>query len=98
VTGRLRRVFFRTISAAAVVAAPRVALACPVCFGASDSPMAHATNAGILFMLAIVVGVLVGFASFIVYLVRRAELADDRNGAGTPAYGLSGTRPTEGTL
>jgi hypothetical protein len=59
--------------ALALVAAPRVALACPVCFGASDSPMAQATNAGIMFMLVIVVGVLVGFASFIVYLIRRAR-------------------------
>jgi hypothetical protein len=35
--------------------------------------MAQATNAGIMFMLVIVVGVLVGFASFIVYLIRRAR-------------------------
>ena len=51
-------------------------LACPVCFGQSDSPMAWAMNTGILFMLVIVVGVLVGFASFFVHLVRRARLAE----------------------
>ena len=33
-------------------------LACPVCFGQSDSPMAWAMNTGILFMLVIIVGVL----------------------------------------
>ena len=51
-------------------------LACPVCFGQSDSPMAWAMNTGILFMLVIVGGVLVGFASFFVHLVRRARLAE----------------------
>ena len=75
---------------------PRLAMACPVCFGASDAPMAKATNAGIMFMLVIVVGVLAGFASFIVYLIRRANAAGEPEEAA--AYGLSGRRPTEGTL
>jgi hypothetical protein len=57
------------------VAAPRAALACPVCFGNSDSPMAIATNAGIFAMLIVVVGVLGGFASFFIYLMRRAKIA-----------------------
>ena len=51
-------------------------LACPVCFGQSDSPMAWAMNTGILFMLVVVGGVLAGFASFFVHLVRRARLAE----------------------
>jgi len=55
--------------------APRIALACPVCFGNSDAPMAHATNTGIIFMLAIVGVVLTGFASFFIYLIRRANRA-----------------------
>jgi len=54
---------------------PRLALACPVCFGNSDAPMAHATNTGIIFMLAIVGVVLTGFASFFIYLIRRANRA-----------------------
>ena len=37
--------------ALAMIAAPRVALACPVCFGQSDSPMAWGTNMAIFFML-----------------------------------------------
>ena len=57
-----------------LIAAPRVALACPVCFGQSDSPMAWATNMAILFMLGLTGGVLVGFGAFIVYLMRRAKL------------------------
>ena len=70
---------FRRAAAAllslAFLAAPRVALACPVCFGNSDAPMAHATNTGIIFMLAIVGVVLTGFASFFIYLIRRANRA-----------------------
>ena len=54
---------------------PRVALACPVCFGQSDSPMASAANLAILVMLVIVGGMIAAFASFFVYLMRRARLA-----------------------
>ena len=56
--------------------APRAALACPVCFGQSDSPLAKAMNLGILAMLVVVAGVLASFASFFIYLSRRARLAD----------------------
>lgn len=52
-----------------------IALACPVCFGQSDSPMASAANLAILVMLVIVGGVLASFATFFVYLMRRARLA-----------------------
>jgi hypothetical protein len=63
----------RALLTALVLAAPRAALACPVCFGQSDSPMAIATNDGIFLMLGVVVLTLGAFASFIVYLVRRAN-------------------------
>jgi hypothetical protein len=59
--------------AAMSLAAPRAALACPVCFGDSNAPMAIATNAGIIFMLAIVAAMICGFASFFIYLMRRAK-------------------------
>jgi len=52
-----------------------LAMACPVCFGANDSPMAQATNTGIIFMLVVVAAVLVGFASFFISLIRRARAA-----------------------
>ena len=64
----------KTILALAIVAAPRAALACPVCFGQSDAPMAVATNMGIWMMLGVVAAVLGAFASFFVYLMRRAKL------------------------
>ena len=60
----------------AMLAAPRAALACPVCFGQSDAPMAVATNMGIWMMLGVVAAVLVAFASFFIYLIRRAKLVE----------------------
>jgi hypothetical protein len=62
-----------TLLTIALLAAPRAAFACPVCFGENDSPMALAMNMGILFMLIIVAGVLGAFASFFIYLIRRAR-------------------------
>jgi len=64
--------------AAVMLAVPRAALACPVCFGQSDSPLAQGTNMGIFFLLGIVVCVLAAFAAFFVYLARRSRtFADD---------------------
>jgi hypothetical protein len=64
-----------SLAAVFAAGAPGPALACPVCFGASDAPMAVATNLGIIAMLVVVVGVLGGFASFFIYLMRRAKTA-----------------------
>ena len=69
-----------------MLAAPRAALACPVCFGQSDSPMARAANLSILAMLVVVVGVLAGFAGFFVHLMRCARLGADE--ASGPAHRL----------
>jgi hypothetical protein len=55
-----------------LLAAPRAAFACPVCFGQNDSPLALAINWGIIAMLVVVAGVLGAFASFFIYLMRRA--------------------------
>ena len=64
----------RTAATLALVAAPRAALACPVCFGQSDSPLAKGVNVGVLFLLGTVTAVLIGFASFMIYLARRARV------------------------
>jgi hypothetical protein len=69
----------RALLAALVLAVPRVALACPVCFGQSDSPMAQGVNMGIYFLLAVVAGVLAAFASFFIYLARRAKTFAQEN-------------------
>lgn len=69
----------RAAATVALIAAPRVALACPVCFGQSDSPLAKGVNMGVLFMLGTITAVLIGFAGFMVYLARRAKIfADER--------------------
>ena len=56
-----------------MLGAPRAALACPVCFGNSDSPLAIATNMGIIAMLVVVAGMIGAFATFFIYLNRRAK-------------------------
>ena len=71
-----RRLVRHTLFTLLVLAAPRAALACPVCFGQNDSPMAWGINMGIFAMLAVTGGVLAGFATFFVHLMRRARLAE----------------------
>jgi hypothetical protein len=70
----VRRLLLRAFVMSSVVLAPRAALACPVCFGENDSPLAVAMNMGIIFMLVVVAGVLTAFASFFIYLMRRQRL------------------------
>jgi hypothetical protein len=67
-----------------LLAAPRVALACPVCFGQNDTPMGNAVKAGVIMMLVLVGLVLTGFGAFIVQLNRRARaLARESDQKGT---------------
>ena len=84
---------------AAILAAPRAALACPVCFGQNDSPLAWAVNVGVFVMLGFVVAVLGAFATFFVYLARRARLVENAAaGAVTPSVESArfGRPPQEG--
>ena len=75
----MKRVLLAVVTLA-LLAAPRAALACSVCFGNSDAPMAKATNLGIFMMLVVVVCMLAGFAAFFIYLNRRARLIDSSKG------------------
>ena len=75
-----RATLLKTLLTIALLAAPRAVFACPVCFGDNDSPMAVAMNMGILFMLIIVAGVLGAFASFFIYLIRRARRVAEQEG------------------
>jgi|RhiMethySRZTD1v2_1073278.scaffolds.fasta_scaffold2419721_3 hypothetical protein len=88
----MRRVVFTL----GILAAPRAALACPVCFGQNDSPMALATNAGVIAMLIVVVAMLASFASFFIYLARRARFAAEAEAALSTQLPASG--PQEGTV
>ena len=60
----------------------RGGVACPVCFGDSNEPMAIATNYGIWFMLGVVAMMLSAFATFFIYLMRRAKLLRDQSASG----------------
>lgn len=49
-------------------------MACPVCYGASDSPMADGVNAAIFLLLGITGTVLSAFVAFFLYIRKRAKL------------------------
>jgi hypothetical protein len=83
------------LTALFTLAVPRVALACPVCFGQNDSPLAVAMNQGIFFMLVVIVCVLAAFAAFIVRIAWRQRMFDDQPPA-TTAY--TQHDPQEGTV
>ena len=72
----MRKTFFTL----AVTAAPRAALACPVCFGDANSPLTIATNMGIIAMLVVVAGMIGAFATFFIYLNRRAKRVAEQEG------------------
>lgn len=72
-----------------ILAAPRLAVACPVCFGENDSPLAKAMNTGIALMLVVVGGMMVAFGSFFIALVRRARLPE-------PEVARAQSEPQEG--
>lgn len=88
----------RSLLTAFLLAAPRAALACPVCFGQNDSPLAKGVNMGIFMMLGVVGVVLAAFASFFVYLMRRARLVEGMasGDADRPTAGRYGSTPQEG--
>ncbi len=64
--------WFGTTAVVLMIAAPPELLACAACYGKSDSALAQGMNWGILSLLAVVVFVLGGIASFFVYLAKRA--------------------------
>lgn len=87
----------KVLLAAALLAVPRAALACPVCFGQSDSPMANAMNLGILALLGCIAAVLVAFAMFMVYLGRRERAVTRAGATGATTFVLPVTNPQEGS-
>ena len=47
-------------------------LACAACYGQSDSPLAQGLNWGILSLLAVVVPVMGGIATFFIFIAKKA--------------------------
>lgn len=64
----------RTFAASlAVLLLPKIAAACSVCFGNPNSPMTKGTNNAIIFLLAIVGMVQLGFIALFITFWRRAR-------------------------
>ena len=66
----------RALMTMLLAAVPRALLACPVCFGQNDSPLALGINYGILVLLGFIGSLLLAFATFFIYLMRRARLVE----------------------
>ena len=62
-----------TMAAAIVIGGSSSAFACPVCFGALETPMVDGTKLGILVLLAITLAVQGAFVGFFLYLRNRAK-------------------------
>lgn len=61
---------------ATFMAEPRSILACAACFGGDpDAPETRGARVAIIFLLTVTFGVLVGMATFFIYLMRRARHA-----------------------
>ena len=60
-------------SAAVVLCGTATVLACPVCFGAADSPLIDGAKLGVLVLVAVTLAVQLGFVSFFLYLRKRAK-------------------------
>jgi hypothetical protein len=64
--------FFWGFAALGLLALPQAAHACAACFGKSNDAMAQGMNVGIFALLFVIVSVLLGIASFAIFLVRRS--------------------------
>jgi heme/copper-type cytochrome/quinol oxidase subunit 2 len=62
-----------TMAAAMVVGGSSSVLACPVCFGAVETPLIDGAKLGILVLLAITLAVQAAFVGFFLYLRKRAK-------------------------
>lgn len=75
VAAQLRR---RTVATAAAVAVSGSSLlACPLCFGAEETPLISGAKLGVLALLGVTLAVQGGFVGFFFYLRKRAKLVAD---------------------
>ena len=69
------------VATIAVLMIPRLALACPVCFGNANSAQTRAAQSGILALLVVTVVMLASIAGFFfIYLRRRIRMVEESNG------------------
>jgi hypothetical protein len=66
-----------TMAAAMVIGGSSSVFACPVCFGAAETPLIDGAKLGILVLLAITLAVQAAFVGFFLYLRKRAKLIAD---------------------
>ena len=65
----------------ALLTLPKLAMACPVCFGSADSEQTKAAQTGILALLVVTVAMLASIGGFFfVYLRRRIRMFEESNG------------------
>jgi hypothetical protein len=62
-----------TTAAAVVVFGGSSVLACPVCFGAEETPLIEGAKLGVLLLLVVTLAVQGGFVGFFLYLRKRAK-------------------------
>ena len=74
---RLRTTRVLMMATAMVIGGSSSALACPVCFGAMETPIIDATRVGVLVLLAITLAVQAAFVGFFLYLRKRAKRIAD---------------------
>ena len=63
--------------AAVFIAGGASVLACPLCFGAEETPLIDGAKLGVAVMLAITFAVQAGFLGFFLYLRKRAKRIAD---------------------
>lgn len=69
------------VATVALLALPKVALACPVCFGNPNSTQGKGAQAGILALLLVTVTMLAAIGGFFfIYLRRRIRTFEESNG------------------
>ena len=60
-------------AAAVMIGGSTNILACPVCFGAADSPLIDGAKLGVIVLVVITLAVQGGFVGFFLYLRKRAK-------------------------
>ena len=66
-----------TTAIAVMIGGSSSVFACPVCFGAEETPIINGSRLGILALLAVTFAVQGAFVGFFLYLRRRAKLIAD---------------------